>query len=470
MIQVKLKKLLRKPEISTLLYSFTHTFKTSFFISDTDDNVLWGNFNRRFYYSYPLVVNGKILGEVYGKEDNIAPISQMLNYMITQELEKKILAEDTLERYEEINFLYEISHKFSGCLTLQDIMKVLREETNKLIKNNQISFMFLNERGELDIFSYRGDKFYKTKGTIQSIAGYVLRSGQAELVNNVHKDPRYIGNTTDIKSLMCAPLKVQNQTTGVIKISHNEPIKYTSEQLKLFTSLTSQAAVAIQTAQYYDKLKDYSEILKQKVIERTKELEESNQELTIKNKELEEIKVKYQRLATIDELTQVYNRRYFNEYLEREWQRLARERKCISLILCDVDHFKLYNDCYLHQAGDDCLYKVAQYLNNMVKRPADLVARFGGEEFVIILSDTNLLGAQKVAQKICSGVESLAIPHDCSDCSPYVTLSVGVATTIPTKDVMPQKLIQSADQALYEAKGRGRNRLCSFEFRPSLLS
>ena len=87
----------------------------------------------------------------------------------------------------------------------------------------------------------------------------------------------------------------------------------------------------------------------------------------------------------------------------------------------------------------------------------------------IILSDTNLLGAEKVAQKICSGLESLAIPHDCSHCSPYVTLSLGIATTIPTNDVPPQKLIQAADTALYEAKERGRNRLCLFEFRPSLL-
>ncbi|MDJ0509925.1 MAG: diguanylate cyclase [Crocosphaera sp.] len=452
-----------------MLDNFTHTLKTSFFITDANNTVIWGHSNEEFNYHYPLVVDGKILGEVYGQEDNITPICQMLNYILNQELEKRILAADTLEKYEEINFLYDISHKISSCLTLEDIMQVVREETHKLIQNHQISFMFLNELGELEIFSYQGEKFSKSKGTIQSIAGHVLRSGEAEMVNNVHEDPRYIAENADIKCLICAPLKVQNQTIGVIKISHYEPIKYTSEQLKLFTSLTSQAAVAIQTAQYYDQLKEYSQTLENKVIERTEKLEIYNQKLHQKNQELQEVKEKLQYLATIDELTQVYNRRYFNEYLEREWKRLARDRRFMSLILCDIDYFKLYNDCYLHQAGDKCLYRVAQYLKQTVKRPADVVARLGGEEFIIILSDTNLLGAEKVAETICSGIESLAIPHDCSLCSSYVTLSLGVATTIPTKDVLPEKLIQAADTALYEAKEKGRNCSYSFEFRPSVL-
>lgn len=455
MIQVKLKKLLSKPELDTLLENFTKTFNLPFFISDSEKNVLWGHYDNNFNYHYPLMANNKIIGNINGNTDKIKTISQMLNYMLNEEFEKKLLAIDTLEKYEELNFLSDISHQLSSCLTFQEIMEVVKIETEKLLKSYQISFMLLNKKGELDIYSYEGKKVSKSKGSIECITGYVLRSGKAEIVNNVNQDSRYIKHNSKTQSLICAPLNVQNKTIGVIKVSHNELVTYTSEQLKLFTSLTSQAAIAIQSTQYYNQLIEYSQTLEQKVIERTQELE-------VVTKQLEY-------LATVDELSQVYNRRYFNEYLAREWRRLARERKFISLILCDIDYFKLYNDYYYHQAGDDCLYKVAQCIKNLVKRPADLVARFGGEEFVIILSDTNRLGAEKVAQEICWAVNNLKIDHFCSKCSSYVTVSLGVATTIPTQKVSSQKLIKTADTALYQAKDKGRNGFCVAELRPDII-
>lgn len=469
MIQVKLKKLLSQPELNSLLENFTETFKLSFFISDPKENILWGNFNCSFKHRYPLLVNNKIIGQVNGKENNIQTIVQMLNYILDEEFKKKLLAAETLEKYEEINFLSDISHQLSSCLTFEEIMEVVTRETNKLLTHSEISCMLLNEKGELDIFSYQEKKLRKKTGSIESIVSYVLRSGKAEIVNNVHQDDRYIPRDCDIKSLICAPLKVQNKTIGVIQVAHYQLIKYTSEQLKLFASLTSQAAIAIQNSQYYHKLIEYSHNLEQKVIERTEALEKSKKKLEVSNQELEKLTEKFEYLATIDELTQVYNRRYFNEYLDREWRRLARERKFISLILCDVDYFKLYNDYYYHQAGDNCLSVVAQCMKNLVKRPADLVARFGGEEFVIILSDTNRLGAEKVAEEICREIEALKIPHCCSKCSDYVTLSLGVATTIPTTKVCPQKLVQAADKALYKAKKKGRNRFAVAEFRPEII-
>ncbi|MDJ0728806.1 MAG: sensor domain-containing diguanylate cyclase [Crocosphaera sp.] len=417
------------------------------------------------------MINQQILGQVNGETDKINAISQMLNYIVNKEFEKKLLAADTLEKYEEINFLSDISHQLSRCFTFEDLMEVVTKETNKLLKSSQISVKLLNKKGELNIFSYsyQEKELKKTQGSIESISGYVLRSGKAEIVNNVHKDSRYISQNSNIKSLICAPLKVQNKTIGVIKVSHHELVKYTSEQLKLFTSLTSQVAIAIQNSQYYDQLIEYSQTLEQKVMERTEALEQSKKELEASNQALEKAKEKLEYLATVDELTQIYNRRYFNEYLEREWRRLARERKFISLIICDVDYFKLYNDYYHHQAGDQCLYKVAQCLKNLVKRPTDLVARFGGEEFVIILSNTNRLGAEKVAEKLCKAIEALEIPHYYSECSSHVTVSLGIATTIPTSQFSPQKLIKAADKALYEAKNMGRNGFCVAEFRPQII-
>ncbi|AFY78727.1 diguanylate cyclase (GGDEF) domain-containing protein [Pleurocapsa sp. PCC 7327] len=188
----------------------------------------------------------------------------------------------------------------------------------------------------------------------------------------------------------------------------------------------------------------------QQIIDRqTSELKQLNEKLRAANQELH-------RLATIDELTNVANRRYFNEYFAREWKRLARCISPLSLILCDVDRFKCYNDIYGHPAGDRCLVQVAQTLSQVIKRPTDLVARYGGEEFAIVLPDTNLTGAEHIAKAILTQVQQLQIPHVASS-NGYITVSLGVATTIPTQNSLPDMLLEMADRVLYQSKQRGRN-------------
>jgi len=164
-----------------------------------------------------------------------------------------------------------------------------------------------------------------------------------------------------------------------------------------------------------------------------------------------------ERLARIDGLTQIANRRTFDEALAREWHRLWREQKPLSLIMCDVDCFKAYNDTYGHQLGDDCLRAIAQTLSRNVKRPTDVVARYGGEEFVVILPNTSGLGSVHVAETIRQSVQELKIAHANSLAGKYVTLSLGVASIIPAGHFKPQTLIEAADKALYEAKKSGRN-------------
>ncbi len=164
-----------------------------------------------------------------------------------------------------------------------------------------------------------------------------------------------------------------------------------------------------------------------------------------------------QRLATIDGLTQVANRRYFDEFFSLEWLRLTRENAPLSLLVCDVDYFKYYNDTCGHQAGDECLRSVATVMSRAVKRPADLVARYGGEEFVVILPNTDQLGAITVAQAIAQELQQAKIIHPQSAVSQYVTLSIGIASTIPTQEYSPEVLFAVADKALYEAKQQGRN-------------
>jgi diguanylate cyclase (GGDEF)-like protein len=164
-----------------------------------------------------------------------------------------------------------------------------------------------------------------------------------------------------------------------------------------------------------------------------------------------------ERLANLDGLTQVANRRCFDERLEQEWKRHAREQSPLALILCDIDYFKRYNDYYGHQAGDACLKRVAQTLEASVQRSTDFVARYGGEEFVIILPNTSFDGAIHIAELIQINIRHLEIPHVQSDANPYVTISLGISSKIPTLETSSISLIASADKALYVAKKYGRN-------------
>ena len=187
---------------------------------------------------------------------------------------------------------------------------------------------------------------------------------------------------------------------------------------------------------------------------RTKQLEMSR-DLASANRELE-------KLSRQDGLTGIANRRYFDSYLVTEVRRGARERQPLSLILSDVDHFKAFNDCYGHQAGDDCLRRVAAALSSAGRRPADLAARYGGEEFAMVLPGTVLDGAVDVAQAVSRVIEGLAIPHERSAVDRRVTLSQGVVSLTPEKETSSEDLIQRADQALYLAKQQGRNRYVVF--------
>ncbi len=165
------------------------------------------------------------------------------------------------------------------------------------------------------------------------------------------------------------------------------------------------------------------------------------------------------KLTITDPLTGISNRRYFHDFLEQEWKRAARNQTPISVILSDIDFFKLFNDSYGHQTGDDCLKKVAKVLQDSLKRPSDMVARYGGEEFVVVLPETDERGALKVAERMRTNVEALDIPHSTSAIASHVTISLGVSSAIPDGKLKPNILISRADSALYQAKHDGRNRV-----------
>ncbi len=181
-------------------------------------------------------------------------------------------------------------------------------------------------------------------------------------------------------------------------------------------------------------------------------------ELKQLEEELRQINLELERLATLDGLTHVPNRRRFDAYLAAEWLRSQREQQPLALIMFDVDYFKLFNDFYGHQKGDDCLIKVAQTAQLGIRRPADLLARYGGEEFAVILPNTDVNGAIAVAEQIQRHVHALQFPHEKSPISHQVTISLGIACLIPHRYQSPHTLVELADQALYQAKDQGRDR------------
>ncbi len=187
------------------------------------------------------------------------------------------------------------------------------------------------------------------------------------------------------------------------------------------------------------------------------DLKRANQTLKQQNRSITENNHKLQQLVHIDGLTQVGNRRCFDERLNQEWLRLRRERRPLSLILFDIDYFKAYNDHYGHPAGDTCLVQIAQKVKRLLKRPGDLLTRYGGEEFAIILPNVDAAGAIYIANLIQTEIARLEIHHEASSVGPYVTISQGISTCTPLGSIPPAQLLQSADQALYLAKQQGRD-------------
>ncbi|MHC5938555.1 diguanylate cyclase domain-containing protein [Nostoc sp.] len=232
-----------------------------------------------------------------------------------------------------------------------------------------------------------------------------------------------------IRAKVIVPIFQQERLWGLLIAHHcSAPRQWQPWESELLQQLATQVAIAIQQSELY-------------------------QQLQLANQRLEN-------LAMVDKLTQIANRRCFDSRLDYLWQYLLREKDFISLLLCDIDYFKQYNDTYGHAVGDTCLTLIAQALKQTIKRSRDLVARYGGEEFVVILPNTASDGAVQVAQGIHQAIQQLNIPHTASAVKQHVTLTIGIATVIPTSDMLPLDLIKAADQALYQAKAQGRNRSC----------
>ncbi|RPI29550.1 MAG: diguanylate cyclase [Acidobacteria bacterium] len=244
---------------------------------------------------------------------------------------------------------------------------------------------------------------------------------------------------------------IWNQQGLSLKIHISPPFWKTA----WFSGLLAATALLLAGALYQFRvrqLKSREAELQQQVQERIRQVARANKQLSVVNSKL-------RRMATKDQLTGIANIRLFRSFFYREWRRVVRNQLPISLIMVDVDFFKLYNDTYGHVAGDECLRKVAVTIEKYAQRAGDLAARYGGEEFILVLSEVELPAAAALAEKIRSDVQSLGIAHARSNISPYVTISLGCVTLIPAPGERPNRLLEEVDNALYQSKKDGRNRI-----------
>ncbi|MBD0333959.1 MAG: diguanylate cyclase [Cyanobacteria bacterium Co-bin13] len=232
-----------------------------------------------------------------------------------------------------------------------------------------------------------------------------------------------------IRALLAIAIRFEGKVRGMLCLHQCDRTRtWLEDDAQLMTRVADQLAVTIQQVELY------------------RRLHRANQELN--------------RLAHLDGLTQMANRRFFDEYLETEFRRQRRYNTCLALMLCDVDHFKRFNDTYGHLAGDDCLRAIARTLAQVLKRPGDLIARYGGEEFALVLPDTPLEGAITLAESVLSAVRQLQIAVTETGPPALVTISIGIASLDIVPTDAPAGLILAADQALYLAKAQGRDRYC----------
>lgn len=372
---------------------------------------------------------GKFAGFVCSGID-ISPRKKAENLLEQQARRDYILAEITKHIHESLELntiLQTATREVTSFLEAEKIIIGKIESHN----NFRILSVFnsLNVSNSCDVSPLLDREFWQLDANLAR-----LQEGELIVLENIDKKNYCITEITSESdvvncSAIVVPIMVEKRLWGIFCVEQcSQPRIWSKEEIELLEQINLQLAIAIKQAELY-----YT-------------VEEANKQL--------------KELTVIDSLTGIANRRKFDEYLESEWLRLAREKAPLSLILCDIDHFKLYNDTYGHQDGDRCLQKVAQAIQKSVKRPADLTARYGGEEIAVVLPNTTPEGAEILARNICRQIQALHIPHINSPVDLYVTLSLGVAGCIPSPtSCSVRSLIQKADSNLYQAKERGRNRV-----------
>ncbi|MBI4617041.1 MAG: diguanylate cyclase [Planctomycetes bacterium] len=348
--------------------------------------------------------------------------------------------------FRRLNDLVEFAS--SGDL-LKEILDRVFESFGNLIPFDRIGAALIEPGGETARSIYarsKGTEIHIPVGYSAPLAGsslaQIVASGKPRIINDLaayleeHPDSESTRHilAEGIRSSLTCPLFSRRRPVGFLFFSSQKPGTYSHEHTDMFILIAGQIGNMIDKSLLYEDL-----------LETKRKLEAANAQL--------------ERLASLDGLTGILNRRSFDQRLQEEWNRGIRTRSPISVLFVDIDHFKNYNDLHGHLAGDDCLKTVAKVLESSVKRSADFTARFGGEEFVAVLPGVELEGACDVARRIRRDLETLSIRHGASPVSEILTISVGVASAVPSRYEQPEDLVARADAALYKAKENGRNRV-----------
>ena len=308
-----------------------------------------------------------------------------------------------------------------------------------------------------------------------SMLYYVERSQQPLVLDNASQSPGfsqdpYISVHKPL-SLLCEPILHQGKLTGILYLENalTQGV-FTPQRMELLHLLVAQAAISIENSSLYAELEE-------KVTERTVELQDAlemqkhlNTELSEKSlkldeayAELREVNDQLQHQANTDALTGLANRRYFNKLLAHEYRRSIRGRQPLSVLMSDLDNFKAFNDHYGHLEGDDCLKAIADVFKQVFGRSTDVVARYGGEEIIVVLPDTDAEEAASLAETLRNSVETLRLPHAGNGSFEVVTISIGAVSLIPDITESVDSITQKADKALYQAKEQGRNKVCFYQ-------
>lgn len=360
-----------------------------------------------------------------------------------------------LERaYERMKTISEIGRMMTSKLNLEEILQITYEKLMSIMPLRTLAVGTINkEKNHIcyKLYIEEGIKMPVLDSDLEeelNFSTWAIKNKEILWINDLEKEaPKYLKinhrsypNPEDLNhSAIFCPLILKHDVIGVITVQKKEKHGFKMEDKQILKSISTYLAIAIYNA-------ERSEALKKEI----KERETAQQKLR-------EINYRLRDVSVLDELTGVYNRRYFQESMEVIWKRAKREKTVLAIILVDIDRFKQYNDTYGHLEGDQCLKTVARSLNENVRRKSDFIARFGGDEFVIVLPYITEEGVRQLLEKIHDNVNGLKMKHETSDIAPHVTLSMGAAFGIPGPREKYEHMIEIADKALYQVKKKHRN-------------